>query len=205
LTRKGKNGLASVVCEKPKACRLEGNGNTCWQPKTSVHSKVEYSGKLSTTNLGFKCANWNDQSVWKHNFLNTTKHNYCRNPDDGPGGPWCYVNNEEKFDHCSVPICKEIGNDFLEAQAKCGQRPEFERKSCYVARLENGSDAQFGEIPFQARIRSINDEKDHVSSGAIIASCWILTSAHEIKNFIARGRSEGDLRIDVGNRFYQSK
>ena len=61
------------------------------------------------------------------------------------------MNNGEKFDHCSVPICKETGNDFLEAQAKCGQRPEFERKSCYVARLENGFDAQFGEIPFQVK------------------------------------------------------
>ena len=41
----------------------------------------------------FECAKWNDQSYHNHTFMSDTKHNFCRNPDNGPGGPWLSFKN----------------------------------------------------------------------------------------------------------------
>jgi len=40
-------------------------------------------------------------------------HNFCRNPNDDTGGPWCYV--EEKSyemvekEYCDIPSCDDKG------------------------------------------------------------------------------------------------
>ena len=37
----------------------------------------------------------------------TIDHNFCRNPDRDPKGPWCYVHSKaKKFDYCAqIPLC----------------------------------------------------------------------------------------------------
>ena len=62
LTRNGKNGAAGVLCERRKWCKKSGDGNTCWQPKSAVHEKVNYTGNLNVSSLGYSCVAWNDQS-----------------------------------------------------------------------------------------------------------------------------------------------
>ena len=34
--------------------------------------------------------------------------NYCRNPDNEPGGPWCYTTDPDKrWEYCDVPVCDD--------------------------------------------------------------------------------------------------
>ena len=34
--------------------------------------------------------------------------NYCRNPDDEPGGPWCYTTDPAKrWEYCDVMNCTD--------------------------------------------------------------------------------------------------
>ena len=102
-----------------------GDGNICWQPLSDVYDAVEYSGTQSRSNGGYECANWNDESVHEHKFK-AGDHNYCRNPDGGADGPWCYTTDPEtKWDLCPVDQCQTSANEFTNAQLNCGQRPLF--------------------------------------------------------------------------------
>ena len=34
-------------------------------------------------------------------------HNYCRNPDESPGGAWCYTTwDNTRWEYCPVPYCE---------------------------------------------------------------------------------------------------
>lgn len=70
-----------------------------------------YTGYRSKTRFGLTCQNW--QSNVPHNNPDTYtgqgigNHNYCRNPDNDPHGPWCYTTDPNwKWDYCGVPPCK---------------------------------------------------------------------------------------------------
>ena len=64
---------------------------------------------------------YNQCIIVNHRFKGS--HNYCRNPTNETTGPWCYVNNEEKWDFCDVPKCIQTHNEFTASQANCGKRP----------------------------------------------------------------------------------
>ena len=34
--------------------------------------------------------------------------NYCRNPSDSSGGPWCYTSANE-YEYCDIPFCPPPG------------------------------------------------------------------------------------------------
>lgn len=208
LSKNAYNGAAAAVCEIKKACKQYGDETTCWQPKSAVHDPIEYLGKSTVTSLGYNCAKWNDESQHEHNYLKDTDHNFCRNPDNGPTGPWCYVNKAERWDHCVIPTCKETGNEFVSAQVNCGRRPEMDDKNCYVFRVNRGRDARFGEVPYQARIRydqkATVDRTDHIGGGALITSCWVLTAAKALRNAMIAKATADNFRVDIGNRYYQT-
>jgi len=70
-----------------------------------------YTGYRSKTQKGVVCQNW--RSSYPHSNINTYSgegignHNYCRNPDNDPNGPWCYTTDRNrKWDYCGVPKCK---------------------------------------------------------------------------------------------------
>ncbi|EFN79889.1 Plasminogen [Harpegnathos saltator] len=84
---------------------------------------AEYGGSRSFSSSRRKCKSWNKRyklgntkSIKFHNKhfpdgSRTKANNYCRNPDDDIGGPWCYV--EEKSyelvekEHCDIPFCDD--------------------------------------------------------------------------------------------------
>ena len=71
----------------------------------------DYRGSIHTALSGFGCQKWTEQYPQKHSRTpNTYKnaglgnHNYCRNPDNEPGGAWCYTTNPlQRWDYCDVP------------------------------------------------------------------------------------------------------
>jgi len=205
---------AAAVCEMKKPKQVVGDPQVCWQPQSDIFDRVEYSGDISTTDSGFECANWDDESQHSHEFKSVGSHNFCRNPGNEAMGPWCYVNKpgaaeEDKWDYCPVPMCKEPENEFVGAQATCGRRPVIDAA---MPRVINGRPAEFGESPYQIRLRyykklSIGGKMtDHQCGGSLISSCWAITAAHCIPQefwFTNKGGGEFWFRVDVGNRFYQ--
>ena len=84
----------------------------------------DYRGSVAVTSSGLTCQRWTSQTPHEH--VRTEErypgkglgdHNYCRNPDEEPGGAWCYtVNPEIRWQYC------DIGNP---------------RESCETGRSEN--------------------------------------------------------------------
>ena len=37
--------------------------------------------------------------------------NYCRNPNNRPGGPWCYTDDEYRWEYCPVELCTGNNNN----------------------------------------------------------------------------------------------
>ena len=69
--------------------------------------KGQRKGRMNTTRRGFNCQNW--QKNYPHEVkikpINAD-HNYCRNPEGDPRGPWCYTTSEVKWDYCFIPQCE---------------------------------------------------------------------------------------------------
>ncbi|EDV19707.1 Kremen protein 1 [Trichoplax sp. H2] len=63
----------------------------------------DYSGEISWTQYGKPCMFWNTYGRRGTNYF-SYKHNYCRNPDRKPGGPWCY-HDFNSWGYCDVPKC----------------------------------------------------------------------------------------------------
>ena len=70
----------------------------------------DYRGFVNVTNTGLTCQRWTRQSPHEH--IRTAEgypgmglgdHNYCRNPDAEPDGPWCYTLDADiRWQYCSV-------------------------------------------------------------------------------------------------------
>ena len=86
-------------------------GESC---RTTTLGK-EYTGTISSTNTGKTCQRWDSQTPHGHtrndiaDFPDGTLDdaaNSCRNPDDEPGGPWCYTTDPaSRWEYCDVPMC----------------------------------------------------------------------------------------------------
>jgi len=77
----------------------------------------EYRGDVNKTRAGANCRPWADKlksdglEGWHPTWSGAAEkgigyHNYCRNPDNEPGGPWCYTTDTNKrWDYCNVEMC----------------------------------------------------------------------------------------------------
>ena len=52
----------------------------------------DYAGSVAFTRQGVPCAKWSEQTRDKSR-RRVGGHNFCRNPDNDPLGPWCYSND----------------------------------------------------------------------------------------------------------------
>ncbi|CAG0891571.1 unnamed protein product [Darwinula stevensoni] len=90
-------------------------------PECKVSQKGgEYVGVKDKTISGFDCIPWldvdsgdTDRNYWllKGSFSDelTDTHNFCRNPNGNPGGPWCNIRDSRKphlkWEYCDVHFC----------------------------------------------------------------------------------------------------
>ncbi|XP_077584350.1 prothrombin [Stigmatopora nigra] len=124
---------------------------------------IDYAGDLSVTLGGHTCLAWSLPEVHKlsqnKDFLPEVRldGNKCRNPDNDPEGPWCYVRVSENItvDYCKLDLCAEELREldlavesggrersvygpakktffnprsFGQGETVCGERPMFEKK-----------------------------------------------------------------------------
>ncbi|XP_073318778.1 prothrombin [Pagrus major] len=124
---------------------------------------IDYVGDLAVTLGGHTCLLWSSPAA---TALSRGKEfipevslpgNKCRNPDNDPEGPWCYVevNGNVTVDYCDLQLCEDSLVDdmttetegrersvlgptkkiffnprtFGQGEAECGQRPLFEKLS----------------------------------------------------------------------------
>ena len=74
---------------------------------------VDYNGTKAWTMSGLECQRWDSQTPHKHKFTGQ-EENYCRNPDNHKGGPWCYTTNVDKrWESCDIPLCGKLITFFL--------------------------------------------------------------------------------------------
>ncbi|XP_078684409.1 apolipoprotein(a)-like isoform X2 [Branchiostoma floridae x Branchiostoma belcheri] len=78
-----------------------------------------YRGQQARTKSGIPCQRWDSQTPHQHNIPDRyptagLDSNYCRNPDQHDGGPWCYTTNPNtRWEECDVTKCYDdcyLGN-----------------------------------------------------------------------------------------------
>nr|CAD7403021.1 unnamed protein product [Timema cristinae] len=103
--------LREDFCDVPLCifteCRLSGPG-------------VEYGGKVKKAGSDVECEDWDDEDrpvLFPNTKFPDESRRYarsrCRNPDGDPGGPWCFIENEdtekEEKNYCDIPFCDDQG------------------------------------------------------------------------------------------------
>lgn len=75
-------------------------------------NQMDYRGNITVTTSGLECQRWDAQTPHSHsrtrqNYPDANLvENYCRNPDNEPGGAWCYTTDPNvRWDYCDVPVC----------------------------------------------------------------------------------------------------
>ena len=66
---------------------------------------ASYGGNISTTERGKMCKLWKDSAFFKELY-----QNYCRNPDNSTR-PWCYtIDNNPRWQYCTIMQCCKYSN-----------------------------------------------------------------------------------------------
>ncbi|CAG0898411.1 unnamed protein product [Darwinula stevensoni] len=107
----------------------------------------EYMGRKNVTISGFPCKPWYDAENKEEDRFATiststfpdehkVEHNYCRNPNGNPGGPWCNIKDSGGLDlpweYCDVPFC---GPDDQEEACEAGSQCEPKYPECRMTEM----------------------------------------------------------------------
>ncbi|XP_056281007.1 hepatocyte growth factor a [Pseudoliparis swirei] len=79
-----------------------------------IGTKDNYRGRRSWTKSNITCQAWSDNNINEHTFspdrypTQDLRENFCRNPNNDPGGPWCYTTDPNvRAEECGIPWCSE--------------------------------------------------------------------------------------------------
>uniref|UniRef100_A0A3Q3W1J6 Uncharacterized protein n=1 Tax=Mola mola TaxID=94237 RepID=A0A3Q3W1J6_MOLML len=80
-----------------------------------IGTKGNYRGRRSWTKSNITCQAWADNIINEHTFypdrypVQDLRENFCRNPNNDPGGPWCYTTDPNvRAEECGIPQCSEV-------------------------------------------------------------------------------------------------
>ena len=98
--RKGKKPGCYVSPNKWENCDIPRCAETLLDEKG-----IYYKGKTNRAQNSKLCLPWSDTDEVGH--LRDSKHNFCRNPNSDPNGPWCFTGENSEKSYCSsLTICK---------------------------------------------------------------------------------------------------
>ncbi|XP_056133728.1 hepatocyte growth factor a [Lampris incognitus] len=100
--------------------QIQANANfTLYESKDYIRecivgAKGRYRGRRSWTKSNVTCQAWSDTNINDHTFYphkypkQDLRENFCRNPNNDPGGPWCYTTDPNiRTEECGLPQCSE--------------------------------------------------------------------------------------------------
>uniref|UniRef100_A0AAV2IXU0 Hepatocyte growth factor n=1 Tax=Knipowitschia caucasica TaxID=637954 RepID=A0AAV2IXU0_KNICA len=99
--------------------QMQNNCNfTLFEKKDYIRECVtgtdNYRGRRSWTKSNITCQAWSDNIINEHTFdpdkypAHDLRQNFCRNPNNDPGGPWCYtIDPNVRAEECGLPQCSE--------------------------------------------------------------------------------------------------
>ncbi|CAG5927518.1 unnamed protein product [Menidia menidia] len=77
-------------------------------------TKDNYRGRRYWTKSNITCQAWSDNNINEHTFYperypgQDLRENFCRNPNNDPGGPWCYTTDPNvRSEECGITQCSE--------------------------------------------------------------------------------------------------
>jgi len=112
----------------------------CYNPQTNG---VDYRGTKSVTLSGRTCQEWLKKTPHHHGYKAKPyydpelQENYCRNPDDESGGPWCYTTDPNKrWEYCLIPCTgtglTEVVFEGGSANATSEQKPHWLAEKAFI-------------------------------------------------------------------------
>jgi len=117
------------------------NMQACDETISRSDQGAGYRGCQDKTRSGRTCQAWTSQSPHTHAYRPSQKpgkglgdHNYCRNPDDGETGIWCYTTDQTKrTDTCdskawlphASPCAYMSNNSYLLVDSETRQLSEY--------------------------------------------------------------------------------
>ena len=105
-------GAPCPTLENKRLCNTQACMNPNFTDKKcdetrSGYRQSSYRGCKTTTRSGKQCQKWTSQTPHRHsrtpaNYPNKGlgDHNECRNPDNEPGGIWCYTTTGTRWEYC---------------------------------------------------------------------------------------------------------
>ncbi|KAI9531621.1 hypothetical protein NQZ68_039327 [Dissostichus eleginoides] len=132
---------------------------------------IDYIGDLSVTLGGHACMKWASPEAKK---LSVDKEfipevlldgNKCRNPDNDPEGPWCYVrvSGNVTVDYCDLDVCEDLLIDLNEETAD-RERSVLgpTRKTFYQPRTFGQGETACGERPLFEKINKLDSKESEL-------------------------------------------
>ena len=142
------------------------------QAKAETICLASYRGDTAVTRSGIACQSWNTNTPntvrYDLSASGGSNNNQCRNPDNDPGGPWCYKNKadladgEPNWEYCDIPSCVPTTRsnvDVTRNSEEEGCLPDDEQGLNYqgtISRTEQGYICQAWDSNFP------NEPSDHV-------------------------------------------
>ncbi|XP_054479738.1 prothrombin [Anoplopoma fimbria] len=134
---------------------------------------LEYSGDLAVTLGGHTCLLWSSPeakslSVDKDFIPEVSlQGNKCRNPDNDPEGPWCYVevSGNLTMDYCNLDLCEDpLVEDFLTTETEGRERSVLRapKKIFFSPRTFGEGESVCGERPLFEMLKKKDGGEDEL-------------------------------------------
>ncbi|XP_070538200.1 uncharacterized protein [Ptychodera flava] len=167
-------------CDVGQPQQTCGGKDECYQDANGY----DYRGKLSQTISGHTCQKWTAQTPQQHystpeNYPNRGigDHNYCRNPDNGDVGPWCFTVDGPRWKHCDVGKpgdCEKLGQNMHGKMVRLGEtstlvstKPFLDSISEITVSFWVRSSGSDSGLPFMYSSPTIQDEFSVRSIGSM--------------------------------------
>ncbi|EJK65050.1 hypothetical protein THAOC_14153 [Thalassiosira oceanica] len=105
--------------------------------------QTDYRGDLAQTESGYTCQPWAETASTSDAYPESgLVQNYCRNPDQSPGGTWCYTDPDDsdvEWEYCRVPTCGVVADaDLVPKTAQPNAEPTEARPATHTGSSGEG-------------------------------------------------------------------